>query len=409
MSRRSKLLAGVAVCAAVAAGCSSSSKHTSTGGGGGSGQTITVGLLGDLTGLAASGNKTSPLGVQAGIYEAAQEGYHIKFVQADTESSPSAAVTAAKTLVEQDHVSAILSVSSLTLLAAPYLKQAGIPVIGVAEDGSEWIGDPNMFSVFGFLDATKVSTDAGAFFRMEGVTRVGALGYGISPQSADAAKAAGISAQVAGLQAPYINANFSFGSTNVEPIAIAMKNDGVNGVVSETDPNTSFALITALRQVGDDLKVALLPDGYGGDLEQAGPGALQTGQGVYFSLSFEPVEMHTAATEQFQAALRTVGVTGDPTYAEYAGYTSVALLVAGLKTAGSDPSHTALISALDGVTDFNAWGLLGSHSFSMADRASTAVGVDGGCLYVVRLSGSTFQLVPNADPICGSEISGKTA
>ncbi|HWE55441.1 MAG TPA: ABC transporter substrate-binding protein [Acidimicrobiales bacterium] len=407
MSRTSKLLVGAVALATVAAGCGSSKSTSSGGGGGGSGETITVGLLGDFTGLAASGNKTSPLGVQAGISLAAQQGYHIKFVQADTESSPSGALSAAQTLVEQDHVSAVLAVSSLTLLAAPYLKKQGIPVIGVAEDGSEWIGDTNMFSVYGFLDSTKVSTTGGAFFKMEGVTSVGAVGYGISPQSANSAKATGVSAQAAGLQVGYIDSNFAFGSTNVQPVAIAMKDHGVNGVVSETDPNTSFSLITAMRQAGDNPKVALFPDGYGGDISQAGPGALQTGQGVFFSLSFEPVEMQTTATKQFQTALSAAGVNGDPTYGEYAGYASVALLVAGLKTAGANPSHAALISALNGVTNFDAWGLLGSHTLSMADRNSTAIGVDG-CLYVVRLSGSTFQLVSGADPICGTEIPGKS-
>lgn len=41
---------------------------------------------------------------------------------------------------------------------------------------------------------------------------------------------------MAGLPVGYMNANFQFVSTNVQPIAIAMENGGVNGVVSETDP-----------------------------------------------------------------------------------------------------------------------------------------------------------------------------
>lgn len=31
-----------------------------------------------------------------------------------------------------------------------------------------------------------------------------------------------------------------------------------------------------------------------------------------------------------------------------------------------------------------------------------------GCEYFVKLSGSTFHLVPNADPLCGTIIPGKT-
>lgn len=385
----------------MAAGCSSS-KSTSSGGG--SGAATTIGLFGDFTGESASGNKTSSIGLEAGIYEAGLEGVKLKFVEADTQTSPTGALTAAQKLVEQDHVNAVVAVSALTFLAADYLKKAGIPVVGVAEDGGEWVGDTNMFSTYGFLNPTAVSNGGGEFFKMEGATTIGSLGYGISPQSSSAAKNIVASAQAAGLKIGYLNANFTFGSTNVAPIAIAMKNKGVDGIASETDPNTTFALIQALRQSGDDLKVAIVPDGYGGDLTQAGPNAISIGQGVYFTLSFEPVEMHTQATDLFQSALSHAGVTGDPTYAEYGGYTSAALLTQALKKTGPNPSHTALISALSSITNFNAWGLLGSHQLDLSNRAASAIGVDG-CGYYVKLVGSNFQLVPNADPFCGTEVS----
>jgi len=301
----------------------------------------------------------------------------------------------------------ILTVSAITFGGAPYLTQQGVPVVGAPEDGPEWLTSMNMFPVYGYLDTTKVSTVYGDFFKMEGVTNVGALGYSISPSSAEAAKGAAVSAENAGLKVGYLNANFPFGSTNVQPVALAMKNAGVNGFTATVDPNTGFALITALRQDGDPLKVALLPTGYGGDLIQAGPGALQSGQGVYFGTSFEPMEMNTPATQQLKTALAAIGIHTDPTYAEYAGYASVALLLEALKNTGPNPTHSQLITALNNVKGFNAAGLFGDHSFDLGNRTSTATGV-GPCLYVTKLSGSTFQLVPGADPICGSEIPGKS-
>jgi ABC-type branched-subunit amino acid transport system substrate-binding protein len=280
-------------------------------------------------------------------------------------------------------------------------------VVGVAVDGPEWIAAKNMFSVFGPLDFTKVTTTAGQFFKMEGATVLGTLGYSISPSSSEAAEGAALSAENAGLKVGYVNSKFAFGGTDVQPEALAMKAAHVDAISPSVDPNTSFALITALRQAGVDLKVALLPTGYGGDLAQAGPGALQAAQDVYFLSSWEPVEMDTPATQRFQAALKGIGVTTDPTYGEYAGYTSVALLVAGLDAAGPNPTRAALISALSGITSFNAAGLYGTHSLDMGDRSTAAVGVDN-CYWITKLSGSTFQLVPGADPICGSVIAGKT-
>lgn len=416
--RSKRFLAGFAIAAAAAAvagGCSSSSKSTgstatTTGGSAttaGGGPTITVGILTDLTGPAASAGQTTPIGARAGAVIAGQQGYHLKFVEADSQTSPSAVLTAAQKLVEQDHVNVVLILSALAFGATGWLTQHGVPVVGVAEDGPEWITSPNMFSSFGFVDATKVGTNFGQFMKSKGVTTVGAVGYGISPTSSDAAKSAAASSQAAGLKVGYLNSNLPFGTTDVTPIALQMKKAGVDGFTADTDPNTNFALVTALRQAGDNPKVAIFPTGYGGDLTQAGPGAIQEGQGVYFTSTFEPVEMHTAATQQFQGALKSVGVTSDPTYAEYGGYASVALLVAGLKAAGADYSYSGLIKALTSVTNFNAWGLLGSHSFSMADRGATGTGVDD-CTYVTKLSGSKFELVQGADPVCGTTIAGKS-
>jgi ABC-type branched-subunit amino acid transport system substrate-binding protein len=374
----------------------------------GSKGTYTVGLYSDLTGLAASGNKTSIQGVQAGIAWAATQGYKINYVTADTASSPSTALSAAQVLVQQDHVDAVISVSSLMLLADTYLTSQGVPVVGVAEDGPEWITAKNMFSVFGPLDTTKVATTFGDFMKAEGATNIGSLGYSISPTSAESARASAASAEAAGLKAGYLNAQFTFGSTNVQPVALAMKAAGVDGVTASVDPNTGYALLNALRQVGDPPKVALFPTGYGGDVLQAGPGALQAAQNVFFLSTFEPMEMNTPATQQFANALKMIGITQDPTYAEYAGYTSVLLFVQALNAAGAGhASHAAIISALSGITNWSADGLLGSHSLDLSTRAVSALGADN-CYWVTKLTGTTFQLVPGADPICGTLIPGKT-
>lgn len=389
---------------AVAAGCSSSPSGSTSSG---SGRTYTVGLLTDVTGIASTNNGSSVEGVKAGTYYASQQGYKIEYVVADTGSSPSGVLSAMQKLVEQDHVFAVISVSSLTFLDSSYLTSRGIPVVGLAEDGLEWITAPNMFSAFGPIDYTKVATTAGLVFKELGATNVGSIGYSVSPSSAAAAEATGMSAQAAGLEAGYVNSNFPFGSTNVAPIVLAMKSAGVDAVSGSVDSNTFFSLVTGLKQDGVNVKVALSPTGYGGDLTSGGPGAVQSAQGVYFLTSFEPVEMHTAATEQFQSDLLKAGVTGDPTFGEYGGYTSMALLVAGLQAAGSNPTQAGLIKALSGAKSFNAAGLFGSHTLDLSQRSKTIIGVDN-CYWITRFSGTTFHLVPGMDPICGTIIPGKT-
>lgn len=59
------------------------------------------------------------------------------------------------------------------------------------------------------------------------------------------------------------------------------------------------------------------------------------------------------------------------------------------------------------VHDFDAAGLLGNQRIDMSKHTAVANG-PGDCEYIVKLSGSTFQLVAGADPICGTDIPGKT-
>ena len=392
---------------AAVAGCSGGSSSPSAQGSPGAGaptKTITVGLLTDVTGLAASSSKTSIEGVKAGIAAVAGQGYNIKLVDiADTATNPAQVLTAAQKLVTRDHVDVVIDHSALFYAAARYLTQHNIPVVGVAEDGPEWITSKNMFSVYGAIHTEQVTTTFGNFFKAHGVTTVGALGYSISPSSAEAAKGAGVSAKAVGLQQGYIDSNFPFGSTNVQPVALAMKNAGVNGVTADVDPNTAFALIAALRNLGVDIKAALLPTGYGGDLLQAGPGALKEAQNVFFGLQYEPIEMNTPATKRFVAALQKVGVTTEPTYAEYNGYASILLLVQGLKAAGANPTQASIITGLSSIHDFDADGLFGNYPIDVNDRVGTSF---SNCTWVTELTGSTFKLVPGADPICGKTLPG---
>jgi branched-chain amino acid transport system substrate-binding protein len=413
MRGKNALFACLAAVALVAVGCSSSSKSSSNaptgsaGGSGGSGQTYTLGVITDLTGPIASAGRTTPLGIKAGVGLVNSEGYKIKYIVTDTGSSPAGALTAAQKLVLQDHVFAVLALSGLTFAAAPFLTSHGIPVVGSANDSTEWITSRNMFSVFGTEDYTKVASTFGNFFKDVGATNLASLGYSISPSSSEAAKGAAISAQKAGIKVGYLNANLPFGTTNVGPLVLAMKNAGVDSFVAAIDENAAFLILSAMHQEGVNLKAPLLSVGYGADLTSAGPGAEQAAQKAYFTLSFEPAEMHTAATEKFQKAMQQyAGVTGDPSLSEYVAYAAVDGFVTGLKAAGSKPTQASFINTMLGIRQYNAAGLFGSHSIGFAmDQRGQAQGADN-CVWVTQYSGTAFHLVSGADPVCGSIIPG---
>lgn len=373
---------------------------------GGGRPTYTVGVLADLTGPGSSTNHSLPQGVYAGIKLARAEGYDIRAVVADTGTSPSQVLTAAQKLVDVDHVFAVIAASGVLFGATPFLTAHGIPVLGWSEDGPEWLTSKNMFSPGGPTDTVKVATTLGLFMQREGVTSAGFVGYGYV-LSAEAAESQAASAREEGIKVGYLDTTFPLGSTNVQPLALAIKNDGVNGISGVVEPNAALALIVSLHEEDVALKAAVLFTGYGGDLEQGGTAALLAAQGVYFAVAFEPFELHTAATERFARYLKAIGIPGDPTFAEYMGYTSVDLLVHGLERAGAHPTQAGVIKALNGLKDYNAAGLLGTHTFNVGARTPVTAGVDN-CLWFTKLVGRTFQLIPGAEPLCGAPVPGVT-
>jgi branched-chain amino acid transport system substrate-binding protein len=422
--RRSKYVAlsAVAIAATLAlSACSSSKKTTSSSttasAGGGTtasagtsgssssapaGGTIKVGVITDTTGGGASGFSTTEIGIKA-YFNAVNaaggvNGQKIEYVMADSQTSPAATLTAAQKLNGSDKVFAILDVTSSWYGAQAYALKEGIPVVGEGFDGNEW-SDPkntNLFQTTGVNDYDKVYANTGTMFKTLGATNCGSLGYSDSPSSEKAAENVGKSCKAAGIKGNYVG-GVKFGSTDVAPIALAMKNAGVDGVYLPVDPNTGFALAGALRVIGAKTKVVLLATGYGGDLLKS-PAAVTAAQGFYFSSSGAPIEANTPATETMKKNLAAVGYTQTPTFAIQSAYSAASGFVAGLKASGPNPSRQAYMAALRKVNNFDEDGLLAPLKVDFSNYAPSQ-----GCLWVVKLEGKTFIPVPQS-PFCSGTI-----
>jgi branched-chain amino acid transport system substrate-binding protein len=412
---RQGALVVTAVVAVVAAACSSGTSGPTTTPPSGAtansshsaaGTDITVGVLTDLTGPASAGNTSSPKGVKAGTVVAEKSGIHIKYVVGDTGSNPATALTVARKLVVQDHAQVIMSISALTFGASSWLTAHKIPVFGVAEDGPEWVTAPNMFSAIGAAHQELVATTFAKFFKQFGSTTLGSLGYGISPNSGLAAKGLGVSGPKEGLKVGYMNANFEFGSNNVQPAALAIKAANVDGLQTTVATNTSFALIQALKNLNATPKNIVLFTGYGADLLNSGEASINAAQGVYFPIAFEPVELNTAGTKAFMAARTAAGLSGLPTYSEYFAYAGVMLLIQALEGTGTaNPSQAEIITSASKITRFTANGLTGAHAYNPADRQNIVNGPES-CMWFTQLEGKTFKTVKGASPLCGELIPG---
>ena len=393
----------VAACTALAACSSSGSSGTKSSTGPGTSKTITIGFVTDLTGVASSGFLTSKLGIDAYLNHlnatGGADGYKIKYILADTNSTPTGALTAVQKLVEQNNVFAIVEDSSDFFGAEPYALAQGIPVVGSGIDGPYW-GDPKKTNIFDAAGPTNEDYELaaqGTFMKSQGVTKCASLGYAGSPSSALAAQGFVVSCQKAGLKSGYLNTQFPFGSTNVGPIALAMKAAGVDGLFLPTVPSTSFALVEALHLLGAKLKAVLLPTGYGGDFLSS-PAAVAAGQGLDFEPVGLPAQANTPGTRQRAADLAAVGVTTDPTFAEQFDFLVLTAFVAGLRAAGANPTRQSFMAAMSRITNFNAEGLLAPSTVNFRNYTPAT-----GCAYVVTLKGSKFVLLPNM-PLCGQNV-----
>jgi branched-chain amino acid transport system substrate-binding protein len=415
--RLAPIAVGLAVVLAATACSSSTSDTKSTGTGGGTssaaaGATLKLGLLTDSSGPFSSGFTTSEKGIKAYVQKVNDaggvNGHMLSYVVGDSTSTVPGALTAAQKLVQVDHVFAVIDDSSVFLGAAPFLTKQGIPAFGGAFDGPEWNvpTNTNLFATTGTTDLNAVNDATGRFMKAQGVTSCGSIGY---PNPTSAAAAVGVvkSCVAAGLKNGYLNTQVPTGSTDVGPIAIAMKNNNVDGISLPVVPSTGFALVAALKQLGVKLKVVLLATGYGGDLLESSA-AVSAGQGFMFSSVGQPVEANTPATKVFVAALAKVGVTTTPTFAEQESYIGTAGFVAALKAAGDNATQQSVIAAGRKITNFDADGLLAPGSVDFSNFSQIAEGAGAaGCIFAASLSGKVFTPVPGT-PLCGKAVPGVT-
>ena len=405
-NRATAVLASGALLVGLASGCGSSNAGSAASPG-----TYTIGLLTDRTGPVADPISDPTNATKATIAMFNAEGYHLRFVVADAQSSISGELAAAHQLVQQDHVFAVDLFSALGFAAEPYLASVGVPVIGTDLDGgTPWATDRNFFSATGAPNLKQVETTTGSLLNLLDAKDFSAIGYSISPSSSDAAKGAALSAQNAGIKVGYLNTQFPFNSTNVGPAVISMRSSGVDSFLGEVEESTSLAIISGARQEGIHFKAAILGTGYG-DITQQGAAAEAAAAGAYFSLGYEPVQMSTAATKAFAKAMQTYGQipTSHIDSNDYLAYMSIVSFIDGLKAAGHNPSPAQFIDAMLSIRNFNGASLYGAHTigFALNQRGQTA-GPDN-CEWLVQWTGTTSILVKGADPVCGTVVPGKTA
>jgi branched-chain amino acid transport system substrate-binding protein len=150
MTRRlSTMLAGLAAGLALA-GCSSSALLPAAGSTSASSGVIPIGMVGTFSGPLASGTLKMPEVMQAWVKwtnaHGGLAGHQVKLYVDDDGGNATAAITDVRTVIQSDHVVALVSdLGYADSSWAAYAQQQGVPVIGGQSEDAPFVTNPDFF------------------------------------------------------------------------------------------------------------------------------------------------------------------------------------------------------------------------------------------------------------------------
>jgi len=378
--------------------------------------TVKLGFIGSESGVASPNfqgtGKACEARVDAQNAKGGVNGRKIDLTALDDMSS-GANLTAAQDLVKNRKVFAIVNNSSFAFLSWRYIKDAGVPLIGGGFDGNYYSqkGNEDIIDAGGngspppqgiiFTNATEVAKKLGA-------TKIGSVGYGVSPSSSGVAKdTQKYAAPASGLKPVYLNTAVDFGSTDVGPIVLGLKNAGADAVYLPLDGNTNLAIAQGLQQNGVPMKAVLMASGYGQAMLDS-PITKSLNSADVVSQIYKPAELkNDPAVKQFRADLKKyAGVTGVPDYGAYTGYLACDLAITGLEQAGKNPTPRGFIDGLRNLGTYKAADLTCQPlDISLKNFGKTPT---KSCQYFVTFKNGKFVVMNNGKPIFGKLVGDPT-
>ena len=412
---RVRVVAAVAVAGLASAGLLTAQAGAQASEPGVTSNSIDVGYILSNSGIAASTQKNADKSCQARV--AAQNakggvnGRKINVTVLDDQSSLGNNLNAAKDLIQNRNVFAVINNSALGFNSYRYIQSQGVPLIGAGFDGTYYglKGNENIISGIGnSAPVVGLTYDNGTkLLKKMGVTKLGAIGYGVSPSSsASAESTVKYGAPAAGIKPGYLNTTLPFGGTDVGPEVLGIKNSGSDGMYLPLNTDTNFAIVQGLQQAGVPMKGILMATGYSQDLLDQ-PIAKTIQPDVIMLTGYAPVELKTPATKQYQANMKKYsGVTGVPTYGGYTGYIECDMLVQGLLGAGKNLTRQGFLDSMHKLNKYNGAGLLCQpYDLTLATFGKTPA---TSCSWFVGVKDGKFVVLNKGKPVIGKLVGDPT-
>jgi len=365
---------------------------------------IVVGGLASQTGPLPA--DFAPVLVGAQVYidmvndEGGVNGRRIDFAyKLDDQSSPSVDASAARTLVDQDHVFAVVAVATPSFSGASYLASHNVPTFGLnVNPNNQWLAGPSLYGNTGsYTNFSGPQVPAAFLAEQRHVRAAAVLAYNVAASQQGCQGVLRAFHQY-GVPVAFEDLSIPAPASDLHADVSRMQAAGVDMVASCMDLGGNVLLAQTMQQAGMNGAVQYWLDGYD-------PTALQqfglAMQGVYLLLQHVPFEVAQLdpgaypGMDRFLAALARYAPGTKPSEAALAGWTSADLFVTGLRAIGRDVTRSRLVAALNRIPSFTADGILAPVDWQTAHRPVTG---PTNCTAFVQVQGDRFVPVYGTPP-----------
>ncbi len=372
-----------AVAAFLLAGCANVSIGTVSHAGDINGVTptsIRVGAMASLSGFASS--SFAPVVTGAQIYfdrlnaAGGVDGRKIEFSPiVDDGTSPTGDSAAAQQLV-QDKVFAVVGVGTPFFTGSSILRAQAVPTFGLQQNtNAQWAG-PTMFGAGGsFVDSSAPQPQVAYVAQHTGSHRAAVLAYNVA-QSSEGCVSVIKALKRFHIDTPVVDTSIPYGATSLDADVTRMQQHGIDFVATCMDSTGNIKLSQTLQQHGMGAVHQYWFDGYSHSILSNNQAAMD---GVYFLLQQTPFEMSAIdrgaypGIDAFNAALRKYGPPGtEPSWPALAGWVSADLFAQGLRAVGPNLTRSALVAAINKMSEYTADGAVPPEDWSVAHTAITS-------------------------------------
>jgi len=385
----------LAVVAVVAAGCGNAKTTVSHAGNveGVTSSRIVVGGVASLTGPLPAAFAPIFDGVNAYLRmvnaAGGVDGRKIEFkFPLDDGSNPSQDTDQVRTLVQQDHVFAVVGVGTPTFAGASFLAANNVPTFGYTVS-TQWSAGNDLFGAEGsYLDFTRPGPEPAYLAEQIRAKAVGILAYNVS---GSAQGCEGVAYEMRRYHIPVAYEDLSIPAPPVDLTADVnrMRAAGVDLVASCMDLSGDILLSRTMRQDGMASVAQYWLSGYD---ESAIKSYSSLMQGVYFLIGHVPFESAKVVPAKYPgiglylAELAKYFPSELPGEASLAGWVDADMFVTGLRLVGRDLTRSKLIAALNSLTGFTADGIVAPIDWHFEHKANGPID----CNVFVRALGGRF-------------------